>query len=188
MIIDKITKLKNNKYKILIDDQNIITYDNVILDNNLLYKKVIDKKVYEKIISDTKYYDIYNKTVSYILKKRRSEKQILTYLNKFEIDETKIDSIIKKLKDINLINDIEYSKAYINDKIYLSNNGINKIRIDLLNEDIPIEVIDEQIKNIDKDIINNNLQRLIKKKIKANTKYSNHILKQKILNDMLTLG
>ena len=44
MLITKIEKLKNNKYKIIIDDEKIITFDNVILDNNLLYKKVIDKE------------------------------------------------------------------------------------------------------------------------------------------------
>ena len=58
------------------------------------------------------------------MKKRRSEKEVRSYLNKFNID---IDSIIFRLKSINLINDIDYTKAYINDQIYLSNTGINNI-------------------------------------------------------------
>ena len=41
MNINKIIKLKNNMYKILTDDDIIITYDNVILENNLLYKKTL---------------------------------------------------------------------------------------------------------------------------------------------------
>lgn len=188
MKIEKIIKLKNNKYKILINKESFITYDNVILDNDLLYKKEIDKNLYNKIVNDTKYYEIYNKTVSYIMKNRRSEKQIKEYLNKYELSEDKIKSIINKLKSINLINDLEYCKAFINDKVYISKNGINKIRIDLLNQDIPIDVIEEELKNIDLNIINNRLEKLIQKKIFSNKKYSNYHLKQKIINEMVTLG
>ena len=73
MKINKITKLKDNKYKILIDDENVITYDNVILENELLYKKNVDAKLYKKIVKDTMFYDIYNKAQKYIMKRLRSE-------------------------------------------------------------------------------------------------------------------
>ena len=40
MKIEKIQKLKNNKYKIKIDSGDIInTYDDVILNNSLLFNK-----------------------------------------------------------------------------------------------------------------------------------------------------
>ena len=47
----------------MIDGESVITYDNVILENELLYKKSIDNNLYKKILLDTSYYDIYNKTV-----------------------------------------------------------------------------------------------------------------------------
>lgn len=188
MKIDKIVKMKDSKYKIYIDGEVLLTYDNVILDNDLLYKKDIDSKIYNKLISDTKYYDIYNKTVKYILKKKRSEKEVSEYLIKLEIGENDKNKIINKLKDIKLINDIEYCRSYINDKVYLSKNGINKIKIDLLDQNIPIEIIEEELNKIDKEIINGRLERLIIKKINSNKKYSNSHLKQKILIEMINLG
>ncbi|MBQ2947317.1 MAG: RecX family transcriptional regulator [Bacilli bacterium] len=188
MQINKIIKMKDNKYKIIIDDENIITYDNVILDNELLYKKSIDNNLYKKILLDTSYYDIYNKTVKYILKRRRSEKEIRNYLSKFDINNKNIESIISKLKDIRLINDREYCKAYINDKLYLSKEGINKIKEDLINENISIEEIEEELSNIDKFLFNQRLEKLIIKKINSNKKYSNSYLKQKIMSDMIGLG
>lgn len=188
MKINTIKKLKDNKYKIIINDECITTYDNVILDNNLLYKKEIDINMYNKIIEDTNYYDVYNKVVKYILKKRRSEKEILKYLNKFDLDEDKINKTILKLKELNLINDIEFCRAFINDNVYLSKKGLNKIRIELLEQDIPIDVIEEEMSKIDCDIINQRLEKLIVKKINYNRKYSNNFLKQKILNEMINLG
>lgn len=180
--------MKDNKYKIIIDGESIVTYDNVILEQDLLYKKSIDNNLYRKILIDTSYYDIYNKTVKYILKRRRSEKEIRKYLNKFDINDKDIESIIVKLKDIRLINDREYCKAYINDKLYLSKEGINKIKEDLIGEDISIEIIEEELSNIDKDLFNERLEKLIVKKINSNKKYSNSYLKQKILGEMINLG
>lgn len=188
MRINKIVKMKDNKYKIYIDSYSIITYDNVILENDLLYKKNIDNILYKKILNDTIYYDVYNKVVKYILKRKRSEKEVNIYLNKYDISIDKKNKIIKKLKDIKLINDIEYCKSYINDKLYLSKDGINKIKEDLLKENIPIEIIENELNNIDEDLFKDRLEKLVVKKIKSNKKYSNVYLKQKIINEMTNLG
>ena len=188
MNIEKIEKLKNNKYNVYIDGEKITTYDNVILENNILYKKQIDNEIYKTILSETLYYSIYNKVVNYILKKRRSEKEIMEYLKKFDLLDFQIDKMIKKLKNINLINDIEYCRAYINDKVYLSNFGINKIKNELINQDIELFIIEEELNKIDKNVFNTRVEKMIIKKIKANKKYSMIHLKQKILNDFLKLG
>jgi len=188
MQINKIVKMKDNKYKIIIDGESIITYDNVILENELLYKKNIDNNLYKKMLIDTTYYDVYNKVVKYILKRRRSEKEIRKYLNKFDINDKYIESIINKLKDIKFINDSEYCKAYINDKLYLSKEGINKIKNHLISEDISIGIIEEELSNIDKDLFKDRLEKLITKKINSNKRYSKSYLKQKILGDMISLG
>lgn len=188
MIINKISKLKNNKYKIILDDDAIITYDDVIIKNNLLYKKTITKELYNEIVRDTKYYDIYNKCVKSIMKRRKSEKEIKEYLDKFDISIEYKDKIINKLKTINLINDKEFTRAYINDKIYLSKSGINKIKNDLFNLDIDKNIIEEEMSNIDMSIFNDRLEKIIIKKINNNHKYSNYQLKNKILIEMVNLG
>ena len=188
MLLNKIIKMKNNKYKIILDNENIITYDNVILENDLLYKKSIDNKLYKKIITDTKYFDIYNNTVKYILKRIRSEKEINKYLDKYELSDIDKNKILNKLKSINLINDDQYCKSYISDKLHLSNYGINKIRKELINNGISNDIIDSNLNNIDKEENVEKLEKIILKKLNANKKYSSYYIKQKILNDMINLG
>ena len=175
-------------YKILTDDDIIITYDNVILENNLLYKKNISDDVYKKIISDTNYYKIYDKTLKYISKKMRSQKQIKEYLNKTDLTDDEIERIIFRLKEKGFIDDIKYCRAFINDKVYLSKSGINKIRVELLDQDIPIEIIEKELNNVDDEFINERLEKLILNKIKNNHKYSNYYLKQKLLNEFINMG
>ena len=188
MIINKLIKLKNNKYKIITDDIEIVTYDNVILEYDLLYKKDIDKETYENILKETSFYEIYNKTVKYILKRLRSELEVRNYLIKQDLNEYDIEKIITKLKDIKLINDKEYAKSYINDKVYLNKCGFNKIRDYLLSQNIDSNIIEEELSKIDSSILDSNLERIVLNKLKHNKKYSNNEIKNKITRDMVLQG
>lgn len=188
MKIEKIQKLKNNKYKIKLDSGDIInTYDDVILNNSLLFNKEIDLGLLNKINNETLYYDCYNKTLKFIDKKLRSEKEIKEYLKKYS-EMGYEDKILKKLKEINVINDENYAKAYISDRIFLSTDGPNKIKQELFNYGIDEKIIEENINKIDKETIYNKCKKIIDKKIKSNTKYSNYMLNQKIISDLVNKG
>ena len=67
MEIKNIKKLKSGKYKLeLNNDKKIVTYDEVILNRNLLFNKNIDEDLLNKIEIDTNYYDVYTKVLKYI--------------------------------------------------------------------------------------------------------------------------
>ena len=183
----KIDKIKKNgkKYKIILDNGlEIKTFDNVIINNNLLYNKIIDDELLDKINKENEYYDVYNKVLNLISKKLRSEKEISEFLDKYNVDKNKI---IDKLKSINLINDKNFAKAYISDRINLSNDGIDKIKTDLLKHNIDINLIMEEISKIDDDLIDKKIEKLIIKKTK-NSNYSGFKLKYKVVNELINLG
>lgn len=187
MQIKKIKKT-GKKYKILLDDgSEIKTYDDVIINYGLLYKKEIDNELLNKINNDDNYYDVYYKTVNYIDKKLRSEKEINSYIDKNSPNNDDKEKIIGKLKEINLINDNNFVKAYIADKINLTVDGPNKIYKSLLEHDIKEEIILNELSKIDEGIILDKLNKLIDKKIK-NAKCSGYKLKYKILNELVNLG
>ena len=180
-------KKQNNKYKIKLEGNvTLETYDDVIIKNNILYKKEIDEKLKKIIEEENKYYDTYNEIVKLINKKLRSEKEIKEIMNKKEIKNQ--EEIIKKLKQSNLINDELYTKAFIHDRISFSNDGINKIKNELQNQGIEDNIIENELNKIDKEEQNKKLEKLINKKIKTNTKYSEKIIKQKLINYFINLG
>jgi len=187
MKIEKIKK-SGKKYKIILKNNDIITtYDDVIINNGLLYKKEIDSEILNSINKDTSYYDIYYKCVNYITKKLRSEKEINEYIDSFNVSDNDKNNTIKKLKEIGMIDDINYTRAFISDKINLSLDGPDKIRKNLLEHNINSEIIEEELNRIDTNIIDNKIKKIIDKKTK-NPKYTGYILKQKILNDLINLG
>ena len=184
MKINKIKK-QGKKYKIILEDgSEIKTFDDIIIKYNLLYHKTIDSILLEKIIKDNEYYEVYNKVLNLISKKIRSEKEINEFLDKYDVDKNKI---ITKLKSINLINDKLFAKAYISDKINLSNEGIDKIKNDLLKHNIDLNIIEEELSKIDEDLIDKKIIKLINKRTK-NSKYTGIKLKYKIVNELINLG
>lgn len=189
MKIEKLKKMSNGKYKIYLDNDAIInTYDDVILKNNLLYHKEIKEELIEELIKDNNYYDLYHKCISFISKRLRSEKEVREYLKKYTSNNKDIDKIINKLKEIGLIDDLLFMKAYIIDRITFSNVGPLKIIDELLEHDIDKALIDIEIENIDPLIIRQKLEKYINKKVANNTKYSSLMLKQKLENELLNYG
>lgn len=185
MKIEKIKQTKNGKYKIELDNKDAITtYGDVILKNDLLFHQEVDLETLNNLYKDTNYYDIYNKAIKYITKKLRSEKELRNYLKDYEID---IDKIVSDLKKIGLINDDMFASSYVNDRLYLSNDGPKKIESSLLEHNIDANLIENLLSKKDTEF-KEKLNKIILKKIKSNTKYSSLILKQKLVFDLINQG
>ena len=67
MQIVRYQKVGNDKYKIFLDNKETITlYENVILANNLLLNKEIDKEKLDILIKQNDIEDLYIMVLSYI--------------------------------------------------------------------------------------------------------------------------
>ena len=98
MKIDKYEKIGNSKYRLYLDNGEVIdTYDEVILKEELLLKKSIDSLLYSRLLSETKLMEGYNSCVKYITIRIRSIKEIENYLLKKNYPEEDINEIINKL-------------------------------------------------------------------------------------------
>lgn len=187
MKIEKYESINNGQYKIYLSDGTILKINsNVIINNNLLYKKEIDNTLLNKILKENDNANIYNKCVKYISVRLRSKKEIIDYLKKLNIDNTA--DIIDKLTKNNLINDEVFTKAFIKDKINFTSYGPYRIRQELNKYNIDNEIIDKYIKDIDEEILIGKIDKQINKMIKSNRKYSSNILKSKIYNNLYNNG
>ncbi len=189
MKIEEIKKQKNGKYKITFESGELLnTYDDVILNNGLLFHKDVDSLLFNKLNEETKYYDVYNKTIKYIEKKLRSKKEVEIFLDKNQIEINDKKKIIDKLESINLINDKLFANAYFQDRINLSSDGPYKIINELKKNNISDDIILSVEEKIDNAGIYEKLSKLVLKKIRSNRNKSNYMLKQKIIIDMINLG
>ena len=188
MRVVKISKKSNNKYNIELDNGNkIVLFEDVIVKYIILVNKEIDDSLYEEIMNDNNKALVYHQALKYLNIRMRSIKELEKYLLK-KYDDNIIDEVIAKLKKEGYLNDELYVKAYLNDKLNLSNDGLYKIKNYLLKQDIDDSLINKYISNVDNSLINDKLNKLIIKQIKLNHKYSGKVLKQRILNYLINLG
>lgn len=188
MKIQNIKKV-GNKYKITLDNDEVITTtDHVIINNSLLYNKKISKKELEKIKEETAYYENYNHALKMLNRKLRSEHEIRKELNKNEVSKIDEEKIISHLKEIGLINDENYAESYTNDKINLTLDGPYKIKRELEERHIDSLYIENALENFTQNLIDSKLEKIINKKIKSNTKDTSYIFKQKTAMYLSNLG
>lgn len=188
MKINKFKKIGSNKYKIYFDNESLIVYEDVILKYNLLYKKDIDNDLLIEINKENYKSSIYDVSIKYISVRMRSKKELEEYLKKKKYDQKDIEETIKRLQSQDLLNDEKFAKSYINDKLYLTNYGLTKVKNDLLKLGVEEYIIDAIVNNIDLQVINDKLSKIIDKELKINSKLPTNKLNNKIINRCINLG
>ena len=174
------------KYRVFFSNgKNLLLYEDVILKFELLLKKEVQDL--SSLISYNEKYELYDKTLGYINKKLRSEKEIRKYLEKYTDDNEVIENIVKSLKEKGFLNNDLYIKSYIHDRIYLSLDGPLKIKNDLEKLGFKSEIIEEELKIFDTELIKERINKYLNKQSKINKK-SLYVFKNKMLMNLLNLG
>ncbi len=181
MYINKYKKIGKNKYKVYLERQELTLYEDIILKYDLLLKKDITLEELDEIVKDNREYEAYDNALNYIETRMRSKKELKTYLKRKEYDDKLIKKVLTKIEELGLLDETSYIKAYINDKITLSNDGPYKIKRNLLEQDFKEEDIDNYLYSIDEEIWKEKINKLIdkKKSIMQNKSYYMFINKMK---------
>lgn len=189
MLITKIIKLKGEQFKLYFNNgQEIILGIDLIIKYALKEEQSITTALLLKLEQENQECILYNKCLTYLKVRLRSEKEIRNYLKRTIKQEVLITKIVKRLKTENYINDYNFAVAYLQDRWHFSNAGLNKIKQELLKHDIKQELITSLLVLITPEMIKAKTIKLVTKQLKINSKYSGYVLKQKILNSMYQRG
>lgn len=189
MKIEKYKKIKEDLYRVLLDNGEIIDiYEDVILANNLLYKSEIDQNLLDKINIENNYQLAYNISVKYIMVRLRSINEIKVYLTKKGYSKDVIDKVIEKLIKNKLLDDEIFTKAYINDKLNFTNVGKYKLISELTTKMKVDNSIVYNVLESYKEVWNDRIDKLINKYLKSNKKYRGNTLKNKLYIYLVNLG
>ena len=189
MEILKYRKLKNNQIKIIFKDKSeLLTYEDVLLKNNILLKKELNEEDLFNISNDNWIVGCYYDALKYLSHRLRSIKETIDYLNKKNYPSNIISDNIDKLIKQGYLNDKRYISSYINDKISFSSLGPLKIKQELLKLIDDPSTIDESLSKIDSLLLEEKVNKIITRLIKSNKTKSGSILKKKIYTYLISLG
>lgn len=189
MKINKYKKLKNGKYLILFENnKELELYEELILKYNLLLTKELKEDKEIEILKENKKYKIYYEALEYLKKRNRSKKEINAYLINKKYETELINIVIEKLEIQGYINDLNFSKSFLNNKLLTTNNGPLKIKNDLRIKGISDNIIDLVLEDYSIDIEKEKIEKRVNKSIKSNKNKSNSFIKKKIITELSLEG
>lgn len=188
MKINKFKKVGKSKYKIFFDNTDITLYEDIILKYDLLLKKEVDVDLLDQIIDENKYYEAYHMSLSYIEIKMRNKKEIIKYLNQKGFEDNVIEYVINKLEELNLLNQDNYVRAFINDKVNLTLDGPFKIRNSLIELEFDEVEIDNYLNTFSSDVWEEKIKKIINKKKSLMKTKSYYMFMNKMKNDLYNMG
>ena len=95
---------------------------------------------------------------------------------------------VDKLVSQGYLNDRSYAKGFINNKMVTSNMGPNKIRKELLEHKISLDIINEELVVFEEELQLEKINKVVDKLIRSNHTRGGFVLKKKITNDLVMLG
>ena len=182
--VKKYTKKKNGLYHILFENGKVLDlYEEVILKYNLLIRPLDVTMMYE-IEKYNQEWEVYYVALKYIKYKARTVDEVRVHLKKKEYPIDIINKILTKLESQGYLNDLSYSKSFLNMKILTT----TRVREDLRKRGVSSEIIEEVIEEYTDDIQREKIKKVISKKINSNHNKSARVLKVKIVSELLNDG
>lgn len=189
MKIESYKKLKNGKYRLSFSNFELLdVYEDVILNLELLLKKDISESLKQKILEENEKYEAYAVGLKYLNIRVRSKKEVFDYLKRNEYSNSNIENAISILEKQGYINDLNFAKAFLNNRLITTSNGPYKIKSDLKEKGVSKEVMDEVMEEYTIDIQKEKIVKQINRIIKSNHNKGNHLLKRKIFNELSKQG
>ncbi|MDD6224333.1 MAG: RecX family transcriptional regulator [bacterium] len=187
--IDKFVKQKDGIYLLKLENnKELKIHEDLILKHELLLKKKLDESLISEVLEENKIYDAYILALKYIKAKVRSTYEMKFYLEKKNTNSEIVDKVIALLKKQGYLNNEMFTKAWIHDKVALSNDGPLKIKEELQKHQIEERLIDKYLQEFTEELEKERIKKLIQKQIDRNHSKSEFILKKKMQSHMIKLG
>lgn len=165
----KITKIevqKKNKERvnIFLDEEYAFSLSvELIYKEGLKKNDEVDSKRLELLAEEESKIRCKSSALKIIERSYKTEKEVIEKLKEKGYEDSAINKSIEFLKEYNFINDVNYAKAYIKDK--LNSVGSQKIKYILLQKGIAKEIIEEGLADLNKENEKNTAFNLAKKKL-----------------------
>lgn len=155
MLITDITpqKKKKDRVNIFIDGNFAFSLDlETLVKNNLTVNQELSEDKIERLIKEGELVKFYNKAVKFISFRPRSEKEVVSYLIRKKAGEKEILMVIKKLKSLELVDDSKFINWWFEQRQTFKPKSLREIKMEMLKKGVNKELICEVIDNKEADI------------------------------------
>lgn len=140
-------KKNTGRFNIYLDSTFAFGADEgLIVDYRLIPGKILDKSLLDKLLFEAEAGKLMERMYRLFSIRQRSEREVRNYFRikrKEEAGDLAVDLLIEKLKQKNLINDLEFAKSWVEARRKSKQKGIRALKAELFQKGINREIIEE---------------------------------------------
>lgn len=186
--IESIKKLKRpGFYSLITSEETISITDDIIVKYSLTKDLILTADEFEKLKKDNEKNNFFLKACHYIYYQMRSVKEVEEYLKKYQVSDEYISDIIKRLKDLQLIDDNLLCNLILESTIS-SLKGPNAFKIKVKQRKLDVNLNDFVYPiNIEEEVIDKVIQKNISKKENLPVRKQKEQIYSKLVRDGFSL-
>lgn len=192
MKISRIYKENSKRVVIEFEDGNSLSvFKDIIYNFSLRKFDDIEEKLFNEIRDKQLFLEIKEKALSLLARRAHSKYELKQKLFQKKFEKEKIETVLNTLESDGYINDFEFAKLFINERIAKGKSGPIKIKSELMGKGVKREVIDEVLKIFFPSEENEDAAFSIAEKKISQLKKRNldeRIIKQKLYSFLLSRG
>lgn len=189
----KLTHLKAQDYEVAIQtpsEQVVLlpVHEELVLKFRLVAGKELDESQVTELNGKLDLGRAYQYALNLLSKKSYTTAQIYEKLDAKEYEMNIIQDVLRRLVDVGLLNDEQYTISYINHQVVMGKKGPNKIKQELLQKGIAERLIYQSLNLYEEETQVENALKIADQLVRTNKKYGPHFIKQKISQSLMLKG
>lgn len=189
----KLTHVNGPNYEValMIPNGQIIllpVHEELVLKFRLVVGKELDEAQIKELNGKLDLGDAYQYALKLLSRRPYTILQVRTKLESREYTKQVIDEVLDRLINAGLLNDGEYVRAYTRQEVAMGKKGPDKIKQELIKRGISEPTIDQFLVIYEEDEQIDHALKIANRLLNANHKYGGHMLKQKIIQQLINKG
>jgi len=189
----KLTHVNGPNYEValMIPNGQIIllpVHEELVLKFRLVVGKELDEAQIKELNGKLDLGDAYQYALKLLSRRPYTILQVRTKLESREYTKQVIDEVLDRLINAGLLNDGEYVRAYTRQEVAMGKKGPDKIKQELIKRGISEPIIDQFLVIYEEDEQIDHALKIANRLLNANHKYGGHMLKQKIIQQLINKG
>src|SRR5690625_385419 len=193
--ISRITTQKKNKqrYNIFLTkgkgDQYSFSVDEAILIEKRLHKGMeLSQDLIDELQQNDTFHKSYSLALNYLSFRMRTKKEMYDYLKDKEVDDHDIPDIMDKLINEGLLDDRQFTDAFVNTRISTSSKGPQLVKRELIQKGVSTQIAEEAMEKYTYEIQYEKAIKWIEKRLRTTKRDSCKKQQQKMRANLMQKG
>jgi regulatory protein len=147
----KITTIKQqvkrtDRYSIFVDGKYAFSLsESGLITSGLASGQELDAAELKRLKKAAGLDKAYYNSLRYVAMRPRSEWEMQVYLKRKEADQATADEVVRRLRDLNLLSDLDFARSWIANRRLLKSTSKRRLRMELMQKHVPDSVIQEAL-------------------------------------------